>query len=151
MVIRQAISTDASRLTEIAFSSKAYWGYDQAFMEACRDDLTVTEEQIEEKLFFVAEVEGKITGFYSLAVNGEEAELSNLFISPASIGKGIGKALWTHMINTAHHHRLVRVMIHSDPHAEEFYRKMGAQRSGEVGSSVFPGRFLPLLEVRLQK
>jgi len=151
VIIRQAISTDARSLTEIAFSSKAYWGYDQAFMEACRDDLTVTEEQMEEKLFFVAEVEGEITGFYSLAVNGEEAELSNMFISPASIGKGIGKALWSHMINTAEHYRLVRVMIHSDPHAEEFYRKMGAQRCGEVASSVFPGRFLPLLEVRLHK
>lgn len=149
MVIRQAVPTDAGCLTEIAFSSKAYWGYDQAFMDACRAELTVMEEHIREKLYVVAEMEGEITGFYSLVIEGKEAELSNLFISPASIGKGIGKALWTHMINTAQRHQLVRVIIHSDPHAEEFYRKMGAHRCGEVASSVFPGRFLPLLEVRL--
>ncbi|WP_205683880.1 GNAT family N-acetyltransferase [Brevibacillus migulae] len=148
VIIRQAKPEEAGCLTEIALASKAHWGYDQAFMDACRADLTVTEEQIRKKLYFVAEVEGCIAGFYSLAVDGEEAELSNLFISPASIGKGIGKALWTHMIQTAQRHKLVRVTIHSDPYAEGFYRKMGALRCGEVASTVIPGRLLPLLEIR---
>jgi hypothetical protein len=39
--------------------------------------------------------------------------------------------------------------IDADPHAEGFYRAMGAVRVGETPSSSIPGRMLPLMTVRL--
>jgi N-acetylglutamate synthase-like GNAT family acetyltransferase len=66
------------------------------------------------------------------------------------IGKGVGKQLWIHMIKTARELQIQKVFIHSDPHDEGFYKAMGAERIGEVNSSVFPNRKLPLLEFQIQ-
>ena len=43
-VIRAARSDEAGLLSEIAFRSKAYWGYSEEFMVSCREELTVTAE-----------------------------------------------------------------------------------------------------------
>ena len=40
-MIRDASPGDCEALSALAFSSKAHWGYDDAFMAACRDELTV--------------------------------------------------------------------------------------------------------------
>lgn len=53
------------------------------------------------------------------------------------------------MLATAAELRLPRIRIHSDPHAEAFYVKMGAVRIGEIESTVFPDRKLPLMELIL--
>ena len=39
---RPATAADAPVLSNIAFRAKALWGYDAAFMEMCRDELTIT-------------------------------------------------------------------------------------------------------------
>ena len=36
---------DAAALSELALRSKGYWGYDATFLEACRDELTLTADQ----------------------------------------------------------------------------------------------------------
>lgn len=36
-MMRDAAATDLALLSEIAFRSKAHWGYETVFMEACRD------------------------------------------------------------------------------------------------------------------
>ncbi|NIQ29145.1 MAG: GNAT family N-acetyltransferase, partial [Acidobacteria bacterium] len=38
-----------------------------------------------------------------------------------------------------------RLLVQSDPNAEGFYLRLGAERIGEVPSRVQPGRLLPLL------
>jgi hypothetical protein len=39
--IRKARPDEAGELTELALRSKAHWGYDEAFMASCREELTV--------------------------------------------------------------------------------------------------------------
>ena len=39
--------------------------------------------------------------------------------------------------------------IESDPNAEQFYRAMGALRTGTVESGAIPGRELPLMELNM--
>lgn len=150
MVIRKAITKEASVLSELAIRSKAFWGYDPAFIEACRDDLTLSEAYIKRNDVFVIEQEEKITGFYSLLIQEKQGILDHLFIHPEAIGKGFGNRLWDHMIQTALKHNLPAIQIHSDPYAEGFYSKMGAVKIGEVASSVFSERKLPLLEYRIK-
>ncbi len=45
-MIREATISDASALTTIAFSSKRYWNYPEAYFENWAKELTITGEYI---------------------------------------------------------------------------------------------------------
>lgn len=138
--IRPAAPGDAAALTELAFRSKAHWGYDDAFMEACRSSLTVHGTCVEPT--FIAEREGMVAGFYQL--DGDEVD--KFFVDPPHIGSGVGRALWEHLVETARDHGLSSITILSDPNAKGFYEAMGARSIGDAPSDVFgPSRPLPLL------
>jgi hypothetical protein len=42
-------------------------GYDQAFLDACRAELTLTPEDVQAHRVAVAERDGQVVGFYALA------------------------------------------------------------------------------------
>lgn len=144
--IRQAKSFEANLLTELALRSKAHWDYDAQFIEDCRADLTITEEDITSLPFYVLTDEENIAGFYSLAPWDGDVELVHLFIEPTFIGKGAGKNLFNHAVDTAKQFGYKKMLIKSDPFAESFYQAMGAIRIGVIASSVREGRELPLME-----
>jgi N-acetylglutamate synthase-like GNAT family acetyltransferase len=141
--IRRARSEEAGTLSELALRSKGYWGYDAAFLEACRADLTLTLNHL--TLCWVLEVEGQIVGFYNLRGQGATVDLDNFFVEPAAIGRGFGRRLWRHAVETARRLGFEHMTVVSDPHAEGFYRAMGMQRIGEQPSTVDPHRMLPWL------
>ena len=147
MNIRKATIDEAGYLSELSFRSKAYWGYSEAFMEACRKDLTILPEDILSSIIFVLEDDKVIKGFIGLEIEDGSCLLSNLFIDPNEIGKGYGRRLWLHMLEVAKELNVHSILIHSDPYAEDFYLAMGARRIGEIESTVFEGRKLPLLEI----
>ena len=60
--IRRARADDAVRLTGLALRSKAHWGYDAAFMEACIPALTISSERIAAEQRFVLEADGETIG-----------------------------------------------------------------------------------------
>jgi predicted N-acetyltransferase YhbS len=64
------------------------------------------------------------------------------------MGRRHGAALFRHAVGVARDAGAGTLRIASDPHAEGFYRRMGAVRIGEVPSRP-EGRTLPLLIVRL--
>lgn len=147
--IREASTCEAEHLTELALRSKGHWGYDQQFLEDARIDLTLTPQYISSCPVFVIEDEGSIRGFYSLSGEGEDVELMHLFVEPTAIGRGYGKLLFQHAVETARRLNYKRLVIGSDPQALGFYEQMGARRVGEVASIVRPGRMLPLLHYSL--
>ena len=51
--LRRALPDEAANLSALALRSKALWGYDAAFMEACRSPLTVDPEAIAKCPFYV--------------------------------------------------------------------------------------------------
>jgi hypothetical protein len=65
--LRAGRSDEARLLSDLALRSKSYWGYDQAFLDACRPELTLTPEQVERQRVTVAERDGRVVGFYALA------------------------------------------------------------------------------------
>ncbi len=147
--IRPATPEEAATLTELALRSKAHWGYDADFLRDCREDLTITPTYVQENPVYVAEDDGEIAGFYTLRRAQEDVELDFLYVEPAAIGKGCGRLLWRHAVEHARSLGFGRMLIHSDPHAENFYRAMGAERIGQVPSPVREGRMLPLLSYSL--
>lgn len=147
--IRQATKEDSFALTELALMSKASWGYSNDFLEACKADLTVKESDILTKITYVIEDRKQIAGFYVLSIVNQELEA--LFVHPDYMGKGIGRLLWQEALEQSKKHGLDSFNIYSDPYAENFYIKMGADRIGFAESKVFPERKLPLLKYELNK
>jgi GNAT superfamily N-acetyltransferase len=147
--IRQASPSEAELLTELALRSKGHWGYDAEFLRDCRIDLTLTPDYVASSPVYVVEDEGRTAGFYSLSGEGSEVELMHLFVEPWAIGRGFGKLLFQHAVETARALGFERLVIGSDPFALDFYKAMGARVVGEVASIVRPGRMLPLLHYTL--
>ncbi|HEY0378304.1 MAG TPA: GNAT family N-acetyltransferase [Pyrinomonadaceae bacterium] len=143
--IRPARAGEAGLLGDLALRSKAHWGYDAHFLEACRAELTISEGYIRRAPVFVLEEGGRVVGFYGLREQGAELELLYLFVEPSAIGGGHGRKLWEHAVWTTARLGFQTLTIESDPYAEAFYLAMGARRVGEVPSSSLPGRVLPLL------
>jgi GNAT superfamily N-acetyltransferase len=129
----------------MALRSKAHWGYESEFLEACRQELTLTPELIDAEQVYLIEDGGRPVGFYTLVKWAADIELGHFFVDPPSIGRGVGRALWDDALERAAELGYARLLIQSDPNAEGFYLKLGAERIGEVPSAVWPGRKLPLL------
>jgi N-acetylglutamate synthase-like GNAT family acetyltransferase len=144
--IRHASKDEVGLLSELAVRSKGHWGYDAAFLEACRAELTITPARIDTETVWVAVRAGEVVGFSALLVEGEEAELTDLFVDPDHIGSGVGRALWDRTVATCREMGTRRIRIEADPHAEHWYLSRGAVRVGEAPSGSIPGRLLPLLE-----
>ncbi len=145
--IRKANVEDAATLTDIAFKAKGYWGYSDDFMNAWKDALIITVEDIQSKVIYLLEEDKAIKGFYCLCI--ETQELESLFVAPTYIGQGLGKVLWGNILLKATENGLSSFHFNSDPNAYEFYLKMGAKRTIYVESTVIPGRIYPLMEYTL--
>lgn len=141
MHVRPARSGEEAALTELALRSKAHWGYDDAFLAACRDELTIRPEHISR--IDVADLDGEVVGMVRL----EAESVEDLFVEPESIGTGVGGVLFRHVVRRASAEGMARLRIDADPNAEGFYAAMGAVRIGESPSGSIPGRMLPQLEV----
>ncbi|MBP2325077.1 GNAT superfamily N-acetyltransferase [Kibdelosporangium banguiense] len=149
VIFRAARPAEATLLGEIALRSKAYWGYDKDFMEACRAELTFAPQDVLDRRIVVAERQSKILGFYSIDGDPPEGELGNMWLDPANIGTGLGRKLWHHATQTAQAAGFKQLTIDAEPYAEGFYLAMGAERIGETPSGSVPGRVLPLMKVQL--
>ena len=148
--MRRASASERDELSALAFRSKAHWGYSREFMDACRDELTVSDAQIAAGLVFVAEDERGIVGFYGLELlSSQRVELSHCFVDPGAIGKGVGRSLMEHAIEEARHLGSSVLVIQSDPHAASFYASLGARAAGFLASDSIARRMLPLLEIDL--
>jgi N-acetylglutamate synthase-like GNAT family acetyltransferase len=148
MQIRRAQRSEAAQLGALAMRSKALWGYDTAFMEACRAPLTAAE-RIAKSPFYVLDEGGTITGFYGLSGLPPQGEIEFLFIEPQSVRGGRGRQLVQHALIIARRLGFEEIDVASDPSAEGFYAAMGALRIGEVPSDAVPNRLLPLLRFSL--
>jgi GNAT superfamily N-acetyltransferase len=149
--IRRAQAHEAAELTALTIRSKAWWGYDPAFMARAAPELTFHPSRFEpEFLVYVSERDGCLAGFYGLIpLNQDQVQLNDLFVDPVFIGTGIGAELWHHAVETARSRNYRAILLSADPNAETFYRKQGAVTIGSVPSTVETGRILPRMEYLL--
>jgi GNAT superfamily N-acetyltransferase len=145
LVVRQARLEELPGLSELCLRSKAVWGYDQAFLEACRSELTLRPEELRTTLVAVAESESGVAGVVQIKVADAEADLLKLFIEPRKLRSGIGSFLLSWAIEQAKSMGATRLLVESDPDAVSFYRGIGAYDVGVAPSGSIPGRFLARL------
>jgi len=146
--IRRARPEESRFLTELTLRSKAYWGYDDFFMESARQELEFQASKfLPDFHVYILEAEGLPLGFCSLiSVDSSSVELHDLFIEPRHIGKGHGKELWDYAVNLARSLGFTRLVLTADPNAEAFYARQGAVRIGEQASPIRSDRGLPIME-----
>lgn len=149
--LRPARPGEAAALSALALRSKGHWGYDEAFLEACRAELTLRDDELAERRTLVAELDGAVAGFGTLEGAPPYGELGMLFVDPGALGRGVGRALLAALVTTARNEGFERLAIDADPYAEAFYLAHGAVRVGEVASGSVPGRVLPQLELRVTR
>ena|ERR1700752_16421 len=150
-MIRRALPEEASTLTTIALEAKRYWGYPEHWIKHWESDLTISSDFIRDHHVYVVEVDGEIRGFYALSVSGEKAELEHMWVTPASIGTGIGKELFLDAMEKAAALAVRDVEISADPNAAGFYKRMGATQIGEVDAPIDgQSRKLPRLKIEPQ-
>jgi GNAT superfamily N-acetyltransferase len=149
MRLRRPEPHELPLLSALCLRSKAVWGYDQAFLDACRAELTIRTEELESTALHVAEHDGTLVGVAQITVDGATADLQKMFVEPDAIGLGIGKALFAWAVSTAKDLGAKHMTIDADPGAVGFYKKMGAVEHGAAPSGSIPGRMLPRLQVEL--
>ena len=147
--IHPAHEVDAQRLTAIAHAAKRHWGYSEELMALWDDELTLSPQFIASHPVFCAVRDGEIIGFYALSRQGETCELEHLWVDPQHMGAGVGTLLFEHAVQTVRSMGGSVLNIVSDPHAEGFYRRMGASRAGHVPSRI-AGRLLPLMRLVIE-
>jgi hypothetical protein len=47
------------------------WGYDQAFLESCRAELTSSPDEVVRRHLVVADLDGLVVGFYRIYVKAQ--------------------------------------------------------------------------------
>jgi GNAT superfamily N-acetyltransferase len=145
--LRPARPEEAAAISALALRSKAHWGYDEAFLAACRAELTWTAAQCASGDVVVAERDGVLVGFYALGRGTSGAgELDACFVAPPAIGSGVGGVLLRAALDEARRRGWRTLALDADPDAVGFYLHHGARRVGEVASGSIPGRVLPRLE-----
>jgi ribosomal protein S18 acetylase RimI-like enzyme len=150
--IRRAIPEEADTLSQITFSAKGHWGYSERWMEIWKPQLTFSPEYFEQNESWVAVDNEKPIGFYTLQEKNGNAWIDNLWVMPEFIGKGIGKKLFLHAVESSRQRGHKALQLEADPNAFGFYEKMGMQKIGERQSEVDgQPRILPIMEMRLKK
>ncbi|EKX68336.1 GNAT family N-acetyltransferase [Streptomyces ipomoeae] len=126
--ITRATARDAARLTALVRASNGYQGRYAPIIAGYE----VTADYVARHPTFVALDEGGgLLGFYSLFLE-PPAELDMLFVANEAQGTGLGRLLVEHMLAEARKAGLTEVRVVSNPPAERFYRRVGAELVGRV-------------------
>jgi GNAT superfamily N-acetyltransferase len=140
LTIRAPTIEELSDLSDLCFRSKAVWGYDVEFMDACRAELSFEPRDLELTPIAVAEHYGKPIGVAQVKVVDDEADLLKLFVEPSALRSGTGKALLVWATDVAKKLGAMRLIIEADPDSAPFYRRLGAYDVGQTPSGSVPGR-----------
>jgi GNAT superfamily N-acetyltransferase len=149
LLLRRPRPDEAATLTELCLRSKAIWGYNAEFIEACRNELTLTPELVRDSQIQIAEEDGAVVGIAQITVDADVAVLDKLFVEPTRLRSSAGRRLFEWATDAARDLGAGIMQIESDPGAAEFYRRMGAVDDGVARSGSIPGRVIPRLKLAL--
>lgn len=149
MNIEKASINDCEILTQITKKSKAHWGYSNEQIEIWSPYLTVSKEYIKTNSVYNLQIEDRIVGYYSFFHESENIiKLDNLFVLPEFIGKGLGKILMSDFLMRLKNQGIQKVVLNSEPNAEDFYAKFGFVKVGQIETSI-KDRYLPIMELKI--
>jgi GNAT superfamily N-acetyltransferase len=146
--IREGAEADFERLRAIAVEAKAHWGYDRALVEEWAQGGDFEPESLRRRLLYVAEEDGRPVAWAALIPRGEVGWLEDLWVDPAWIGRGLGRALFERVATEARQRGARQLEWEAEPNAQGFYRHMGAGYRRDSEETEW-GRVLEVLGVEL--
>jgi GNAT superfamily N-acetyltransferase len=114
-------------------------------------ELTVSPSAIDAGLVCVGVVGHQPVGLVELSLNPSGSRIEGLWISPAFMRRGVGRALLAWALARARRAGYTMIDIDADPHAEPFYLTQGAKRVRVVQAPLpgNPDRVRPQLRIQL--
>jgi GNAT superfamily N-acetyltransferase len=119
--------------------SKAYWDWPPGYLAAALPLMEITPSYLRDNLCFEIFDADALVGFVSLVQKPDRRILDNLWIDPSHIGRGFGRFACEHIFDLARQKAWTDLTTLPDPPAEEFYRRMGFEDTGERTPSRVPG------------
>lgn len=149
MELRDAKPEDLPGASDLCLRSKAYWGYDTVFLKACRDELTLTLDDLARDEIVLADENGRLTGVAQVSFGRDGCFLEKLFVDPRNMSQGIGRMLFEWCVSAARRVGATEMIVEADPQAADFYTRMGCERAGFASSGSVSGRSLPRLKIKI--
>tara|TARA_B100001248_G_scaffold262737_1_gene262029 strand:+ start:31111 stop:31581 length:471 start_codon:yes stop_codon:yes gene_type:complete len=144
--LRAASDSDVAVLNALMRASKGHWEYDVDFLDSFMERYTLTPAYTQKALVVLMEEAGTVCGFYGFGLEDDAPTLDYFFIHPSFIGNGLGRLLWQDCVAKAKIKGWESFTFISDPDAEPFYERMGAQKIGDWKSSLAEDRYCPIME-----
>ena len=138
--VRPAILEDHVTLQEIFREASLANPSDRDQLLLRPDLLTFSDEAIRQgRCRVAAHRDGHVVGFHSLMVDGDVAELEDLFVTPPMWQRGVGRALILDAVSQARDRSCVRIEVTANPDALAFYEKTGFVFDHPVDTELGPG------------
>jgi GNAT superfamily N-acetyltransferase len=133
----EGVSIRAARLAELPYlddlmlRSKSHWTGGRVG-DVPAVTLKLTAEDITARHATVAEKDGVPIGFYTLNEHADYLGIGLLFVDRPFIGAGVGRLLWSHLVQRAAALGAHVLGLGAEPRAEGFYQRMGMISEGEI-------------------
>ncbi len=137
---RKARVEELARINSLIAAAKGHWNYDPEYLSAALPLLRIGREWLEKHEGYSIFWKGELAGFMGLEEEGDQWLLEHLWIDPAAIGQGLGRAAMDFALRLARSKGTRAIRLWPDPPAEGFYVRMGARFTGKnVPSRVASG------------
>ena len=130
--MRTAEASDVARLQEIFRDASWSNDGDRALLTEHPEFLVLGTDAVADGRTRVAVLDGRVVGFASLSSTGADAELDDLFVDPAVMRTGVGRALIADAIGLARSRGMGRISVDANDHARSFYEAVGFVAVGRV-------------------
>lgn len=132
ITIRAAVPEDGERLRQITAAAKGHWGYPASLVLPWAAAYDFSARRLASREIFVAVAGDRPVAWAGLAPpGGGIALLDDLWVEPAAMGGGVGRALFRAALRRARDLGATSVEWETDPNATGFYERMGAHRVGQ--------------------
>ena len=123
--IRAAVESDLPRLRAVFRDSSWSNEGNRELLVEHPEFLELSADAVREGRTRAAVINGNIVGFASLADATGRLELEDLFVDPAFMRQGVGRALIRDVAEQARRRGVRRVEVDANDHALRFYEEVG--------------------------
>ena len=147
--IRRAQPSDADAARELIGRSMAVWEKPSGYLDEAIALISLSPEDIERDESWVLDDGMQIVGFLRVSVSGTDAEIEELHLEPAWIGRGLGRRLFEHAVERSRAVGAERLVWSTDRYALGFYLVMGGVITGSEPSGIAGDEPLTQMELRV--
>ena len=149
LTLRRARPSEATAVRELIGRSMAHWDRSAAYLDEARSLMSLSAEDIERDEAWVLTDGVRIVGFVRVSVSGADAEIEELHLEPAWIGRGFGRRLFEQAVQAARTLGADRLVWSTDQYPLGFYLAMGGIVTGSTPSGIAGDEPLTLMELGL--